>query len=63
MAATISLTIMALKNIINKKNYLPTYEVVSRYRDPQLQVGEHYLFYLRPIIWTNFIPTDSDLTS
>ena len=44
-------------------------EVVSRYRDPQLQVGENYsyLFKSRPNIcksWglnANFIPNISDL--
>ena len=44
-------------------------EVVSRYRDPQVQVGENYsyiLFNLRPNIWkswylkTHFIPNISD---
>ena len=44
------------------------FEVVSRYRDPQPQVGENYsyLFNVRPIVksWylnTYFIPNDSDL--
>ena len=46
-------------------------EVVSRYRDPQLQEGENYsyLFNLRPNIWksfflnTNFIPNTCNMTT
>ena len=42
-------------------------EVVSRYRDPQLQIGKNdsYLFNLRPNIykkyWCRFSPNTSDL--
>ena len=63
------LTLQALKTY-NKCNFnFPTPEVVSRYRDPQLQVGENYscLFNLMPNIcksWclsTHSIPNTSDL--
>ena len=43
------------------------FEVVSRYRDTQLQVGKKYLPNVRPSICkserlkTHFIPSDSDL--
>ena len=58
---------LALLNWINLNSH--PLEVVSRYRDTQLQVGENYsyLFNLRPNICesrclnTHFIPNNSDL--
>ena len=44
-------TVQPVKRYIKNLNFHPL-EVVRRYRDPQLQVGENYsyLFNLRPII-------------
>ena len=55
---------------LNNLNFHPL-EVVSRYRDLQLQVAEHYwyLFNLTPNIWkcwcliTHFFPNNCDLIS
>ena len=71
--------ILILKTLLDFNPYpakliylnFPSLEVVSRYRDPQLQVGENYshLFTLSPNIYTslfsntNVIPNNCNLTT
>ena len=49
-----SIRIITLKQPSKIINIFTHFEVVSRYRDPQLQVGENYTYFF------NFVPNNSD---